>query len=696
MTRRLLDLDLKTIAVLSLVLSFLSAEIYSQPIDRSDDSRYDQPNSILTYLGKAATDITENSLADIQTLQDWEKVRAERRIELLEMIGLQDKPIDEQRIPPKVTKTGVIQMNGYRIEKLYYESLPNLFVPANLYIPDGVKEPVPAILYVCGHSHTQKHHYQAHAKNFAQNGFVCLIIETIQRGEVKGAHLGQESLGWFNWYSRGYNPGGVEVWNGIRGLDLLSELPEVDKNRLGVTGISGGGSQSWYLSAADSRVKAAAAVAGAGSLEGQICKRTIDDHCDCMMPINTYGIDFSDIGALIAPRPFMITQTNKDLYFSLASVRDLHEKIKPIYSYYNKSENLVMVEGEGGHSYGSKEELRPSVLSFFMRELMGKDVSLTEIPKIDISKEWSNEELMAYVNGVPENDITKTIQDSFIKLASPPKIRTIDQLETYRNTVVDFLKEKTFGAFPEEKEPLDLKEEFTSVNGGGIIREDYSFVPEEGWRLKISLQKSLEAPVLQPYLLVLKSPNEARYASVSLSSGVRDKVNLAFFEARGIGETGWAPSLQWHIRRAAAWTGRTIASMRVYDVLRCLEALRNLPGVDPDNISILAQGEMVTIASYAALLDRNIKSVIIKNPPATQDVASQPNGTGAAIEMLNCLRVTDLPQVLGMMYPNPVVSLGDLPSSYQWTEKLYKDLKRSNSFIRINKLSDWSGPYSVE
>jgi hypothetical protein len=244
MTRILFNVDVKTVVVLSLLLSFISTEIHAQAIVRSDDSSDDQSNNILTYLGKAATDITENSLSDITKLEDWEKVKTERRIEFLEMLGLQDKPIDEKRIPPKVTKTGTIQMNGYRIEKLYYESLPNLYVPANLYIPDGIKEPVPAILYVCGHAHTQKHHYQAHAKNFALNGFVCLIIETIQRGEVTGEHLGAESLGWFHWYSRGYNPGGVELWNGVRGLDLLSDLPEVDESRLGVTGISGGGSQS--------------------------------------------------------------------------------------------------------------------------------------------------------------------------------------------------------------------------------------------------------------------------------------------------------------------------------------------------------------------------------------------------------------------------------------------------------------------
>ncbi len=338
----------------------------SQPFNYSVAADFDQPNNIRDYLSKVASNITNNSISDINHLKDWEAVRDQRHQEFLEMMGLQDMPFNGVRSPLNVTKTGVIQKDGYRIEKLYYESLPGLYVPANLYIPDGVKKPVPAILYVCGHSFTQKHHYQAHVKNFAQNGFVCLIIETIQRGEVVGKHHGPGSagMGWFNWYSRGYNPGGVEIWNGIRGLDLLSELPEVDMENIGVTGISGGGSQSWYLAAADTRIKATAAVAGASSLEGQICQRTIDDHCDCMMPINTYSIDFSDVGALIAPRSFMIAQPTQDLYYSIEAVHTLYDKIKPIYSFYKKPQNIIMEDATGGHSYGSQEELRPLFCHF--------------------------------------------------------------------------------------------------------------------------------------------------------------------------------------------------------------------------------------------------------------------------------------------------------------------------------------------
>lgn len=667
---------------MSVVCTF---SVSAQTFDQVIATEFNQANNIRQYLCKVASDITRNSLKDIKNLEDWQTVQEERHEQFLEMLGLQGKPFKGKRSPLNVIKTGTIQKKGYRIEKLYYESLPGLHVPANLYIPDGIKKPVPAILYVCGHAHTQKHNYQAHAKNFAENGFVCLIIETIQRGEVKGEHLGQESNGWFHWYSRGYNPAGVEVWNGIRGLDLLSEIPEVDKNNLGVTGISGGGSQSWYLSAVDPRIKAAAAVAGAASLEGQIAQKTIDDHCDCMMPINTYGIDFSDIGALIAPRPFMIAQPDQDLYYSLEAVHTLYDKIKPIYSFFGKQENLIMKDATGGHSYGLMEELRPEILSFFIRELKGKNIKPEAIGKIDITKELSEEELKAYVSGVPMDDRTKTIQDSFVELASPPVIKTVEQLDSYRNEVKVFLKEKTFGAFPEKPAHLDMRLDFKALG-----RQDYSFVSEEGWRLKISLQTGQPTDKDHPLLLVLKKPNEARYESASLAGSMNGKMTVAYFEARGIGDTGWSPSEQWHIRRASAWTGRTIASMRVYDVLRCLEVLRTISGVDPDNISILAQGEMAAIAPYAALLDGNVKTLLLKDPPATQNIASDPTGRGEAIDMLNCLRVTDLPQVSGLMFPNELVVIGNQPKTYEWTENLYKNLESADAYKKVQKASQWS------
>ena len=212
-----------------LILSACRTE-QKQPVDA---------NNIRQYLEQAAADITDQSLVDIHSLDDWKGVRATRHEELAEMLGIADL-LRQEKTPLNIQVTGTLQGEGYHIEKLYYESLPGLYVRANLYVPDSLKQRAPAILYVCGHAPTQKAHYQAHPRKFAQLGFVCLIIETIQYGEVTGEHWGCYARGWFNWYSRGYTPGGVECWNAIRGLDLLSQRADVDTSKLGVTGISGG------------------------------------------------------------------------------------------------------------------------------------------------------------------------------------------------------------------------------------------------------------------------------------------------------------------------------------------------------------------------------------------------------------------------------------------------------------------------
>jgi len=188
---------------------------------------------------------------------------------------------------------------------------------------------------------------------------------------------------------------------------------------------------------------------------------------------------------------------------------------------------------------------------------------------------------------------------------------------------------------------------------------------------------------------VLRSPNEDRRASEGFISGLKQDWNIAYFETRGIGETGWSPELQWHIRRAAAWTGRTVASMRVYDVLRCLEALRRQGGVDPDKIAIAARGEMAAVALYAALLDGHVSAVLLKEPPATQNAPSSPDGRGEAIEMLNCLRITDLPQVAGLLLPTEIVMTGAMPDSYEWARQLYQELGESERFQNVDRFSQW-------
>ncbi len=684
------DFILTVLAVLT-VISFYHFPVAAGQLQIERQPVLDRSNHIRNHLMRVASELTHNSLAGINTLDAWQRLRAQRYQEFLEMMSLTDVPVKGPRPPLNVTIVGTIRKPGYRIEKLYYESLPKLYVPANLYIPEGITKPVPAILYVCGHARTQKVYFQAHARKFAELGLVCLIIETIQWGEVQGEHWGCYARGWFHWYSRGYTPAGVELWNAIRGLDLLCERPEVDKAKLGVTGISGGGAQSWYIAAADPRIKAAAAVCGTGTVNAHIHQRTIDGHCDCMMPINTYRRDYHDIGALIAPRPLLIASANRDGLFSIESVREVYFYTKHIYELYGQPDNIVLVETPGGHSYHKTSRTR--IFSFFLEHLMGRNVPPSEVGDIDESESamLSADELKVYIDGPPEDDRTKTIQETFVKVAAPPEISTTPQLQAHREEVLQFLAQKTFGAFPKHPFPLDIRWEFRSKDGAAQGRDTFTFVSEEDYRLKIDIRwrQSPEHP--NPVVVVLQSPDEDRWASEGFISGLDERWNIAYFETRGVGETGWPANLQWHVRRAAAWTGRTVASMRVYDVLRCLHALRTLRGVDANEIGIAARDEMCAVALYAALLDGKTAAVLLQNPPATQNAPSEPDGRGQAIEMLNCLRMTDLPQVAGLLFPENMVIIGSMPDSYDWAKQLYQTLERPERFQNVTEVSQW-GP----
>lgn len=141
-------------------------------------SRRVPSGNIRDYLAGEAQRITDAALTDFPNAAAWQRLMPEKRRQFFEMMGLEHW-WTEHREAPAVTITGTVERDAYRIEKLYYESLPRLYVTANLYLPKKVTGPVPGVLYVCGHSREQKHHYQAQARRFAELGFACLIAETI-------------------------------------------------------------------------------------------------------------------------------------------------------------------------------------------------------------------------------------------------------------------------------------------------------------------------------------------------------------------------------------------------------------------------------------------------------------------------------------------------------------------------------------
>mgnify|MGYP003676275999 FL=1 len=635
-------------------------------------------NNIMQFLEQESKSLTEHFSAKSISTEEWDSIRPVKYHQFIEMMGFN---MEEDRDPPKVYPKGTLKQEGFHIEKFYYESLPNLFVPANLYVPDNISNPRAAVIYLSGHSHGQKVNYQAHARRLAELGFITLIFDTIQFGEVWGDHWGPYNKGWFNWYSRGYNPAAVELWNAIRGLDYLATRVDVDMDNIGITGISGGGSQSWYFAAADPRVKAAAPVCGAGTMDSQVGERRIDGHCDCMMINNGFQMDFTDIGALIAPKPLLIAQSDRDELYGIESTRQFYNSLSEFYSKFGAENNISLVETTGGHSYHPVS--RKAIFSFFLHHLMDKNVAPETIADIETNAEnlLPADSLNVYNGTPPATDITKTIQHSFIQTAEPPIINSRDALIAQQNKVKDYLKTRTFGAFPDSALAFDGEMIYRTADLSKFGNNTYSFNSEKGWRLKVNIFYRQPQEEKSPLLLVLRSPGEERWESEGYANKMAENHNIAYLEVRGVGEVGWAPELNWHVRRAAAWIGRTKASMQVYDAMRALEFCRTLPEVDPTKISIAGRDGMAIIAMYAALMDEKCESMYLSNPPETHDQTSPKNGRDFALELLNVLRITDAYQIPALAYPTKTYLLNEIPPAYAWSDTVLNKAVNEQLYI---------------
>lgn len=642
--------------------------------------------SIYQELVRSAERITARALPSFANMEDFMQWKQQRQDQYRQAIGI-DTYCKQERTPLRTQITGTLQEQGFRIEKLHFESLPGLYVCANLYIPDGLAQPAPAILYLCGHARHQKAFYQDHPRRLAQLGFVTLVVDTIQLGEVTGYHHGTHRFGWFHWISKGYTPAGVEVWNAIRGLDLLSERSEVDPERLGVTGNSGGGSISWWLACADDRIKALAPSCGTGTIESHVREWTIDTHCDCVHPNNPYGWSLIEACALVAPKTLLIVTPDQDRHFHIDSVRKVHQRLKALYEEIGHGDHIGLCEFVGRHGYS--EVSRTTIFSFFIQHLQGMSIPPEAVGDID-GVQQSVEALSVYEGRIPPNDDSTTVQDWFISPAHIPDIEDVAQFKAYKQSTLDALWKESFShlSVPQHCEAALIQ---TSYEKNLVWTNKWSCKLEDGQVLRGTLEGYPKASRLPaPTAVYLRQPGDGKEMQ---SSGILEGLDESWLQARidvlGTGLSSWGNEQTWYVRRSLALMGRTITSMRVQETLIGLKAIRSMKEVDASRIILAGEGEMAVVAMFAALLDGNVQAVVLKNPPDSLDTPDSNSGLPVPIELINALRHCDLPQAAGLLWPIPILFLESRPSSYRWTEQLYRKLHGST--WRLPNLSVWNG-----
>lgn len=625
----------------------LVAQPYGQPDrDQSGD------RMIQEFLRAETEKIHAAFAQDIQSTEEWNNRRPRYKEEYFYMLGLWPRP---ERTPLKATVTGTLPGDGYVVDMLHYQSRPGLYVTGNLYRPAAIKpgELLPAVFYVCGHSgrgrNGNKTAFQSHGIWFARHGYVCLIVDTLQLGEIAAIHHGtyRENRWW--WHSRGYTPAGVECWNGIRGIDYLLTRGDVDPERMAVTGISGGGAATFWIAAADERVKVAVPVSGMADLLSYVPNRVINGHCDCMFLYNTFQWPWTRIAALVAPRPLLFVNSDQDSIFPMDANERVINRLERIYSLFGAGEQVDSLVSIGGHDY--RKDIRQASFRFINAHLKNdarpvgdSEVDLVVDSRANPQHPIAPEKLRVFHTDadIPKDELNTTIDRHFVPMANVSAPRE-GEFPPWKQKLVTELRRVTFGNFPDRIPPARLLEQKSDVT---------RLETEPAMEIRLRTEAGLTPPKTpKRLLLVVTNPESNEPLSKSIRQNFETGDAVYFCDVRGVGETRWTTKNPPNtVLRSHVLLGRTVDAGRVWDIAAAARYLREK--YDPKlAFVLLAENRAAVLAAYAALLEPVVGSVILHQPPLSHMESTAPN-------FLNVLRVCDVPDALGMLAPRPLTVSG--------------------------------------
>ena len=623
---------------------------------------------IRKYLAAETKRLSAKFLDGAPTRAEWEKLRPRLKREFLDMLGLDPLP---EKTPLKATVTGALEAGAVTIENLHYQSKPGLYVTANLYKPKTIapNAKLPAILYVCGHSGRgrdgNKTAFQDHGLWFANNGYVCLVVDTLQLGEIAGKHHGTYNLNRLWWHSRGYTPAGVECWNGVRGIDYLCSLPCVDAEKIGVTGISGGGATTNWIIAADDRVKVAVPVSGVSDLECYVTDEVINGHCDCMFFHNLYQWEWTTALALFAPKPLLFANSDADRIFPMSGNKRIIERLRKCYALFDAKEKVDEHVSKGGHDY--RPDLRLAIFGFFHTHLKGDKGAIkdADFPAIEGKK------LRAFPEDtdIPKDAINATADESFVPVAQV-ELPTEKNFKEWKAGLLKQLRERVFRALPEK---VPAAKEVRSLNG---VAEDLS--AEDGLEFfGMALKFSPEGDKTASLVVLNPAEDPFKVAEFWRKRHPKDSFSYAI-TPRGGSKYKWTTKNPPNtVERSFVLLGQTADSGRVRDATAFLVMWKEAKKGAGGQVRVVGREQAGIIAAYAALFVPGIvNEVVISDPPT-----SHRDGP----HFLNVMRVLDIPEALGLLAPNVTLTLvgeNAKDKAFDRTAAIYKAAGAADKFKR--------------
>ncbi len=629
-------------ALLTLLAVSVTGQVRAQALGEPDRG---QPGDemIQKYLAAQALRIDGNFLSGIKSEADWEQQRMRLKQEYFTMLGLWPPP---ERTPLAATITGTVEGDGFRVDMLHYQSRPRLYVTGNLYRPAETKpgQRLPAVLYVCGHWNQGRDGNKTACQSFgiwlARHGYIALVIDSLQLGEIAATHHGTYRFDRWWWHSRGYTPAGVECWNGIRGIDYLTSRDDVDPERIAVTGISGGGAATFWIAAADERVKVAVPTSGMADLESYVGNRVINGHCDCMFLYNSYEWPWTQIAALVAPRAMLFVNSDHDGIFPMDANGRITNRLERTYSLYGAGDVVDSLVSIGGHAY--RPDIRQGTYRFLNAMLKNdpRHVADSEagvwVPEDRPAKPpIAVERLRVFPSqaDIPSDQLNTTIDEHFVPVAQVA-LPAQGEFARWKDDLVAQLRRLPLRTLPDRVPPARLID-----RQGNTLH----LATEEGIEIYVEQQSGPPPATAKRVLLIVRGEDstETKWPGQTADDAV------LVCQARGIGPTRWTqkdpPN---YVLRSLALLGRTLDTGRLWDVMA---AARYIEGerAEKGHLVVCGGGNSAALAAYAGLLEPEIAGVMLDRPLLT-------HGDARAPQFLSVLRVCDVSHVLGMLAPKPL------------------------------------------
>ncbi|MGB9683157.1 MAG: alpha/beta hydrolase family protein, partial [bacterium] len=520
--------------------------------------------------------------------------------------------------------TGVIEKDSYIIKKVIYQSLPKFYVTANLYMPKDIDKKLPAILFACGHWEWAKScpEYQKVCIELVNNGFIVLAVDPVGQGERMQYYDKELKRTIIRWGTIEHSYAGLQctlaganiaryfIWDLIRAIDFLEVLPEVDSTRLGLTGNSGGGTQSSYMMLLEPRIKVAVPCTYITSREEYMKTGQAHDSEQNIFKAIVMGLNYDDFISCFAPKPVMIGSVDSD-FFCIEGTINSYERAKKMYRLYGKEENIKLYIAKGTHSYN--DELRREAVKWFVRYLKGEETSniaeSINIERKEVLKCTNYGQVLAEFDSA--KDISSLNYEYYKK-----NCKRISGKEKIREKLIEILN------LPQDDKPLYPR----------VIEEgSFNFLNSTLNYKKVFMFPEKDIATAGIYI---EGENRKKCTIILFDEGTNDiqkesdlvrrflaEGDVFVFDPRGIGAVKCRDinpygfyeyyGTEYKLNFDLMMLGTSLTALRVFDILRAIEYVK---GTNPNiNIAIAGKGISTIYALFASVINKEIEEVYLED-----------------------------------------------------------------------------------